>query len=66
MIFWLLAIAVGAIGAYLAYPRALAGARGERSAAMLRAIGLATAAALGLNVILGTARAAKPLVALDV
>lgn len=66
MIFWLLALVVGAVGAYLAYPRALAGARGERGGAALRAIGLATAAALGLNVILGSARAAKPLVTLDV
>ncbi|MCC6319219.1 MAG: hypothetical protein IT361_16215 [Gemmatimonadaceae bacterium] len=65
MILWLLALVIGAAGAYIAYPKALAGARGERITMLLRAVGMTTAAALALNVILGTARAARPLVALD-
>ena len=65
MILWLVTIAVGVAGTYLAYPKALTGDPRARPAAALRAIGLTLAAALGLNVVLGSARAPRPLVALD-
>ena len=66
MISWLLALVVGGAGTYAAYPRLRAADRGVRAAALLRAVGLSLAAALGFNVVLGSARAPRPLVALDV
>ncbi|MGQ0646260.1 MAG: hypothetical protein ACT4P7_01745 [Gemmatimonadaceae bacterium] len=66
MIFWILALAAGAFGVYMAYPSVRSASAATRLAAVLRGVGITLAVALGLNVILGSSRAPRPMVALDV
>lgn len=66
MILWLVAIAAGIVGAMLSYPRLASSGPLTRFAALLRGVGVALVAALGLNVLLGAGREARPIVALDV
>jgi hypothetical protein len=64
MLFWILALAVGGLATYFAYPVDSRGVL-SRGAAVARFVGVTCVVALALNVIVGASRRVAPLVALD-
>lgn len=66
MLLWLIALALGGVATFLAYPRDTLRGPLSRVSAGLRLLAVTLAAGLGLNAAMGRARAPRPLVALDV